>query len=100
MNQPDFLSQRQQRWLARGETLNHRETNPSRCAWLVCAGLGTVLGVGNTDALAYDYGVNPDPLLVLDSYAASASPEHRLSFFVAAGELAPALAVSNWFRWD
>jgi hypothetical protein len=45
------------------------------------------LGVFASAAHALDYGRNPDPGFELDSFVAGASPAHRLSFSVAAGEL-------------
>src|SRR5262245_20594274 len=57
------------------------------CAVVAIACLTAVLLLSGSPALAFPFGATPNAALALDSYDAGASPAHRLSFEVRAGEL-------------
>ena len=64
---------------------------------------GCILSIWAPFALAFDYGVAPNPLLELDTYQAAQSAEHRLIFDVFAGELETYRAVIHYpdgFRFN
>ena len=62
-----------------------------------------VVLLGPLPALAFQFGVAPNPVLVLDSQEAGARPAHRLSFDVQSGELEVYRAVITYpdeFRFN
>src|SRR5262245_59696440 len=59
--------------------------------------------IGPLPALAFQFGVAPNPVLALDSHEAGATPAHRLSFDVRSGELEvyrAAITYPDGFRFN